>query len=92
MLACPSAKYLHLPCPGCGMQRSLLLLLNGQLAASLRMHPAGLPFLALVLFLPLHLRFRFRRGAAVIVGLQVLVASLSFGFYVYRILTHQLTL
>lgn len=90
MFACPSAKYLHLQCPGCGLQRSVLLLLNGQFTDSIRMHPAAVPLLVLLLFLPLHLRFRFRRGAAVLIGLQGLVASLSFGLYVYRLFTHQL--
>jgi len=31
------------PCPGCGMTRSCVALLEGDLAHSMRMHPLGLP-------------------------------------------------
>jgi len=45
---CPFKLILGLPCPGCGMTRSVVTLLHGDLAASLHFHPLGLP---LVLFL-----------------------------------------
>jgi Protein of unknown function (DUF2752) len=45
---CPFKLILGLPCPGCGMTRSVVTLLHGDLAASLYFHPLGLP---LVLFL-----------------------------------------
>jgi hypothetical protein len=41
--ACPFAEIVGLPCPGCGMTRAALLLANGQVAASLRMHPLVVP-------------------------------------------------
>ena len=37
------------PCPGCGLTRSIGLLLRGKWSASLAMHPAGSLFLALFL-------------------------------------------
>ena len=77
-------------CPGCGMQRSLLFLLGGDLRASLSFHPAAIPFLALMGFLPLHLIFKFRQGWKVLIILQVLVATISLGFYVYRIIHHKI--
>lgn len=45
---CPFKLILGLPCPGCGMTRSVVTLLHGDPAASLYFHPLGLP---LVLFL-----------------------------------------
>jgi hypothetical protein len=45
---CPFKLILGLPCPGCGMTRSVVTLLHGDLAASAYFHPLGLP---LVLFL-----------------------------------------
>ena len=40
---CPVARFLHTPCPGCGMTRAMDLLLHGELAASLAMHPLAIP-------------------------------------------------
>ena len=42
---CVFHRLTGLECPGCGMGRSLALLTQGQICASLRLHPFGLPFL-----------------------------------------------
>ncbi|HEY4151046.1 MAG TPA: DUF2752 domain-containing protein, partial [Chitinophagaceae bacterium] len=63
MLSCPSKKYLHIECPGCGLQRSFLLLLKGNLLASFQMYPATIPILAMLTFVALHLKYRFQHGA-----------------------------
>jgi hypothetical protein len=42
---CPSALFLGIPCPGCGLTRASLLLLSGDFAGALRMHPLS-PLLA----------------------------------------------
>jgi hypothetical protein len=42
---CPVATFLHEPCPGCGMTRAIRLLLRGDVAGSLRMHPLAVPVL-----------------------------------------------
>lgn len=41
--SCPIARFLHAPCPGCGMTRAFELLVQGDVAASLAMHPLALP-------------------------------------------------
>ncbi len=86
LLPCPFKALLHIDCPGCGMQRSFICLLQGDLHSSLQYHPATIPMLVLVIFAGLHLYFKFRRGAAIIVGLQGLVAVLMLSFYVYKML------
>ncbi len=63
MLPCFYKKYLGVDCPGCGMQRSIVALLKGDLIESLHLFPALLPLMAMVLFLGLHLVFRFQHGA-----------------------------
>ena len=40
---CPSARWLHVACPGCGMTRAIHLLLRGELAASVAMNPLAVP-------------------------------------------------
>ena len=88
MLLCPFKWMFHVDCPGCGMQRSFLRLLQGDLTGSLQYHPATMPMLGLFIFLPLHLIFRFRNGGKVLVILQIIVAVISISFYVYKIVDH----
>src|SRR5262249_59446163 len=40
---CPSAALFHRACPGCGLTRAILLLLRGDLGASIAMHPLAVP-------------------------------------------------
>jgi hypothetical protein len=40
MLSCPSKYITGFDCPGCGFQRSLLALINGNLSESLQLYPA----------------------------------------------------
>ncbi len=42
-MRCPTARLLHTPCPGCGMTRAFHLLMRGEIAGSLHMHPLAVP-------------------------------------------------
>jgi hypothetical protein len=90
LLACPSKTLLHMECPGCGMQRSFILLLKGDLPASLQMHPATIPMMGLIVFAMLHMVFKFSKGAKVIVIFQLIVAFIVISFYIYKIANHKI--
>jgi len=90
LFACPFKKYLHVECIGCGLQRSVILLLKGDLPGSLRMYPATIPMIAMVVFLCLHLKYGFRHGATVIKYLQLGIAILIAVFYIYKIVNHKI--
>ena len=62
MLPCPYKKYFGLDCFGCGMQRSLVELLKGNILESLYLYPALIPMILLFLFLIVHLIFKFKNG------------------------------
>jgi hypothetical protein len=89
LLNCPVKHLTHIDCPGCGMQRSIIALLEGDLAKSLSYYPATIPIFALLIFTALHLKFDFKSGAEIIkwgfIGCMVLVV----GFYIYKIVTHK---
>lgn len=53
MLPCLTKKFLGFDCPGCGLQRSVALLLHGDLVASFEMYPALYPMLLLFFFIGL---------------------------------------
>ncbi len=90
MLPCPSKVLLHMECPGCGLQRSFICLLQGDLKNSLAFHPATVPMLALVIFAAMHLIFNFNKGAKIIIILQFIVAFITISFYIYKITQHKI--
>jgi Protein of unknown function (DUF2752) len=90
MLTCPSKKYLHIECPGCGLQRGFIALLQGDIPASLRVYPATIPLLLLFSFTLLHLKYEFRQGATVIKCLQWGIAIIIVVFYIYKIVNHKI--
>ncbi len=47
---CAIATLLHRPCPGCGMTRAILLLADGRVEESLRMHALAVPVLLMGVF------------------------------------------
>ena len=51
MLPCLTKKFLGFDCPGCGLQRSVAFLLQGDFVASFEMYPALFPMILLFLFL-----------------------------------------
>jgi hypothetical protein len=66
LLPCPFKAVTGIDCPGCGLQRSFIELLRGHFAESLLFYPALIPILFSLLFLILHLIFRFKRGAVIL--------------------------
>jgi len=90
MMACPSRRWLHLQCPGCGSQRSLLALLSGNITESVQLYPALIPFLLVLLYTLLHLVFRFRQGALIIKYSQFAVAIIITVSYIYKAINHQI--
>jgi hypothetical protein len=62
-LACPYKSILGLDCPGCGMQRSFVALLKGNILDSFLLYPALLPVMATLLLTVIHLKFKLKNGA-----------------------------
>ena len=91
MLACPSKKYLHIECPGCGFQRSCISLLKGDIAGSVQLYPATIPLLIVLAFTFLHLKYDFLYGAKTIKILQLITASIIAVSYIYKILHSKTT-
>ena len=51
LLPCLNKQIFGLECPGCGLQRSVLLLFEGEFAAAFFMYPAIYPMVLLLSFL-----------------------------------------
>jgi hypothetical protein len=65
-LPCFYKHSIGIECMGCGMQTAFILLLKGEFIESLKTYPALLPTIFLILFLMLHLLFKFKYGASIL--------------------------
>jgi hypothetical protein len=85
LLSCPFKSLIGIDCPGCGFQRSVMALLKGNLAVSFKLYPATLPFIGLMIFMLLHLKFDFKSGAFIIKLLYILVSAIIIINYIYKV-------
>lgn len=90
MLPCPSKYFFHFDCPGCGMQRSLFALIQGDFVKSLQLYPATIPVLFLVCFAAVHLKMELKNGAAIIKWTQFVCAAIIIVSYIYKVVTHKI--
>lgn len=75
MLPCLSKQLLGLECPGCGLQRSVALLLSGQVTESFLMYPGLYPMMLFFGFAALDRFVGFRRGGRITTALGLLTAG-----------------
>ena len=83
MGSCFYMKYLGIPCPGCGMQRSFIELLKGNWIESLQLYPALVPMIIMLTYLALHLIFKYKNGGDVLKYLFMFNASIILFHYIY---------
>ncbi|WP_179022561.1 DUF2752 domain-containing protein [Winogradskyella forsetii] len=76
MLPCLWKQTFNIDCMGCGMQRSVSLILKGDLIAAFFMYPAIYTLITMFSFLLLHLKFKFKNGHRIIFGLFLLNISI----------------
>ncbi len=84
-LACPYKKYFDIDCMGCGMQRAFIALLKGDFIESFYLYPALIPILVMVLFLPIHIIFKFKNGASLLKYLFIFNISVVVISYLIKI-------
>lgn len=90
LFSCPYKSLFGVDCPGCGLQRSVLFLFKGDFITSLKLYPATIPLILIVLFTIAHLKFDFKFGAQFIKILYIGIGSIILINYIYKIYNHQL--
>ena len=90
LLSCPFKSHTGIDCPGCGFQRSMIALIQGDISGAFNHYPASIPIAALLFFVPAHLKFDFRNGALLIKIIYVTIAILIVLNYIYKIYNHKL--
>lgn len=63
---CFYKSHFGVECPGCGMQRSFIELLKGNLVESFLLYPALFPLIFTIIYLILHLIFKYKNGALIL--------------------------
>lgn len=86
MLPCINKKLFGMDCFGCGMQRSIILLLKGDFFAAFKMYPAIYSLLFLVIFIFLNLKFNFKNSTLIIRLLFAINLLLIVGNFILKIL------
>lgn len=84
LLPCLNKQLFGVECYGCGGQRSLLLLLEGNFAGAFQMFPAIYPLLLLLGFVLFNLFFRFKYDFFIKIGLILLTAAVILISYIIK--------
>lgn len=84
-LPCMFKSITHFDCPGCGIQRSFVLLLKGDWLGSFKMYPALLPILFLFGYLILHVIKKFKSGSIVLKYAYFFCAGVIAVSYIYKL-------
>lgn len=84
MLPCLTKKYLGVECLGCGIQRSLAFLIQGDFQAAFFMYPAIYPMLLLGGTILTNMFFPLKYATKLIWILAIITASAMIGNYVIK--------
>lgn len=76
MLPCFWKQNFGVDCFGCGIQRSLSLILKGEFVSAFYMYPAIYTLVIMFSFLILHIKYQFKYGHKVLLSLFILNISI----------------
>lgn len=86
MLPCLNKRLFGFDCPGCGLQRSVSLLLHGRFEDAFTMFPAVYSLMLLLLFLGLHLTDKTRNYQRAVISTAILNALIIIISYIYKLI------
>ncbi len=88
MGSCSFQEHAGISCPGCGIQRSIIALLKGDILESILLFPALLPLIGMFALLGIHLVFRLKHGALVLKIFYITNTAIIIGNYIYQLIIH----
>lgn len=90
MLPCLNKELLGFDCMGCGLQRSLVLILHGKPVDAFFMYPAIYPIIFLFVFLIFDFFKTIKHNEKIKLGLTVLALIFAVTNFILKIFTNQL--
>jgi hypothetical protein len=92
LIPCPFKKLTGIDCPGCGFQRSIIALLQGDVMQSFTYYPATLLLLSCILYMALNNKFHFKNYHTVKKWMLLTLALVITSSYVFKITSLHITL
>ena len=84
MLPCLNKKIFGVDCMGCGMQRSLALILDGEFVAAFYMYPAIYTLILLIGFVILNYFKNYKYSSKIIITLAIINLVLILGNFILK--------
>ena len=84
-LSCFHKSIFGIDCSGCGMQRAVIALLNGDFVASIKLYPALIPTIIMLIFLAVHIFYRLKNGAKILLWLFIFNIVVMLISYIYKL-------
>ena len=85
MMPCLNKQLFGVECPGCGIQRSVHLLFQGEFVLAFKMYPAIYPLVLLLLFLVTNLFIKFKYAHQIKLSLMLLTAGFILINYILKL-------
>jgi len=86
MLPCLNKRLFGVECMGCGLQRALSLIFQGEFTAAFNMYPAVYSLIALFLYVGLNILFRFKNSNKITAVLAILTVSTIIISYIIKLI------
>lgn len=86
LIPCMNKQLLGVECPGCGIQRSVLLLFEGEFKAAFLMYPAIYPLILLMLFLLADQFIKIKYANIISIVLMVTTVVLILTNFLYKLI------
>lgn len=83
-MSCSIKDATGIECPGCGIQRSIELLLNGHMLESIRMYPALIPLILTFVSLAVHVWKRKNFTLNLLLIFLTITVVAGFGHFIYK--------
>lgn len=90
LLSCFFKSHFGIECPGCGMQRSFIALLRGNIEESINYHAALIPFIFTVTLLFIQLKIKHKRGGYLVMWAFIFTVGITITQFIMRQLQHHI--
>ena len=84
MLPCINKQITGFDCPGCGIQRSLVFISNGEFYAAFQMYPAIYTLILFFGFMLFNLKFKFKFSQEILYSLAIINAIIIIVSYIIK--------
>ena len=84
MLPCMNKKIFGIECLGCGLQRSVAFLFQGEFYLAYKIYPAIYSILVFALFLILNIFYTFKYSERIKIGLLIINIVIIIGSYILK--------